>query len=55
MIVTYCVATKEILKLRNLLRHSAVTVALMVKRSQTEQVCETLIFILKLKSVTVRQ
>jgi len=46
MIYTYCVARKEILKLRNFLRLSATTIALTVYRDQTEQVCETLIFIL---------
>jgi len=46
MIDTYCVARKEILRLRNFLRLSAATVALTVERDQTEQVCEILIFIL---------
>jgi hypothetical protein len=44
--VNECVARKEILKLRNFLRLFATTAALTVDRDQTEQVCETLIFIL---------
>lgn len=45
MIYAYFVARKEILKLRNFLRLSAATVVLRVERDQTEQVCESLIFI----------
>jgi len=46
MIYTYCVARKVVLKLRNFLRLSAATIALTVDRDQTEQICESLIFIM---------